>query len=102
MGDGRIVCLDASPCYKGNIEYFKHLEKILDNPKTPGIFMNYLLKWDLSDWIPQNIPNTKMRVETMRDQLPNPIQFIINYVFSRTEGMINKLNCAELYQEYLE
>ncbi|RIB19626.1 hypothetical protein C2G38_2181359 [Gigaspora rosea] len=36
IGDGRIVCLDVSPCCKENIEYFKRLEKILDNPKTSG------------------------------------------------------------------
>ncbi len=49
MGDGRIVCLDVSSQCKENIEYFKCLEKILDNPNTSGIFMNYLLKRNLSD-----------------------------------------------------
>ena len=67
MDDGCIVYLDVSPRCKGNMEYFKCLGKILDNPNTPGVFMNYLPKRDLSDWIPQNIPNTKMRAETMRD-----------------------------------
>jgi len=43
-----------------------------------------------------------MRIETMWNQLPNPIQFIINYVFLWTKGRIDKLNCAELYQKYLE
>ena len=38
----------------------------------------------------------------MRDQLPNPIRFIINYVFSWTVERIDKPNCKELYQEYLE
>ena len=59
MGDGCIVCLDVSPRCKGNIEYFKCLGKILDNSNILGIFMNYLLKCDLSDWISQNISNTK-------------------------------------------
>ncbi len=49
MGDGRIVCLDVSSQCKENIEYFKCLEKILDNPNTPDVFMNYLLKCNLSD-----------------------------------------------------
>ena len=49
MGDGRIVCLDVSPRYKGNMEYFKRFGKILDNQNTSSIFMNYLLKQDLSD-----------------------------------------------------
>ncbi len=49
IGDGRIICLDISPRYKRNMEYFKCLEKILDNSNIPSVFMNYLLKRDLSD-----------------------------------------------------
>ncbi|PKB94757.1 hypothetical protein RhiirA5_438093 [Rhizophagus irregularis] len=37
----------------GNKEYFKHLEKILNNSNTSGVFINYLLKRGLLDWIPQ-------------------------------------------------
>ena len=65
MDDRRIVCLDVSSRCKGNIKYFKCLRKILDNPNIPNVFMNYLLKYDLSDWIPQNIFNTKMRAKIM-------------------------------------
>ena len=49
------------------------------NVKEIWNILSYLLKCDLSDWISQNIPNTKMRVETMQDQLPNPIRFIIDH-----------------------
>ncbi len=63
------------------MEYFKHLEKILDNPNIPSVFMNYLLKCNLLDWILQNISNTKMRAEIIQDQLSNSIQFIINHTF---------------------
>ena len=79
MGDGRIVCLDVSSQCKGNMRYFKQLGKILEHPNTPSNFMSYLLKRDLSNWIPQDIPNTKMKVETMRGHLPNPIRFIFHY-----------------------
>ena len=72
MGDGRIVCLDVSPRCKGNMGYFKQLGKILEHPNTPSNFMSYLLKRDLSNWIPQDIPNTKMKVETMWGHLPTP------------------------------
>nr|CAG8444820.1 12207_t:CDS:2 [Entrophospora candida]CAG8446747.1 4449_t:CDS:2 [Entrophospora candida] len=74
IGDGRIVALDVSPQCKGNNEYFKQLSKILGHTDTPGSFMSYLLSLDLlDDWNPQhNIPKTKMKMEMMQDQLPNP------------------------------
>ena len=31
MDNNHIVCLDVSLCCKGNMDYFKWLEKILDN-----------------------------------------------------------------------
>ena len=101
MGDGHIICLDVSSRYKGNMEYFKCLGKILDNPNTPDIFMNYLLKHDFSDWILQNIPNTKIRVEIMWNQLPNPIQFIIDHTSSQSIKKIDRPYCTNLYQEYI-
>ncbi|GET64999.1 highly derived D5-like helicase-primase [Rhizophagus irregularis DAOM 181602=DAOM 197198] len=36
MGDGRIVCLDVSPCCKSNFTYFDQLGGILEHPDTPG------------------------------------------------------------------
>ena len=100
MGDGRIVCLDVSPQYKGNMEYFKCLGKILDNPNTPGVFMNYLLKCDLSDWISQNISNTKIRAEIMQDQLSNPIQFIIDHTSLWPVKKIDRSYCTNLSRIY--
>jgi len=38
--------------------------------------MSYLFSLDIS----QDIPNTKMKTEIMRDQLPNCIRFIIDFV----------------------
>jgi len=101
MGDGHIICLDVSSRYKGNMEYFKCLGKILDNPNTPDIFMNYLLKHDFSDWILQNIPNTKIRAKTMQDQLLNPIQFIIDHTFLWPVEKIDRPYYTNLYQEYI-
>ena len=101
MGDGRIVCLDVSSRCKENMEYFKCLGKILDNPNTPGVFMNYLFKRNLSDWISQNISNMKMRAEIMQDQLPNSIQFIIDHTSSWPVEKIDRPYCTNLYQEYI-
>src|SRR2546423_4789700 len=64
--------------------------------------MKYFLNCDLSDFDPQEIPATKMKIETMREQLPNPIQFIIDYIFSWSEDQVAKPSCTSLYQNYVE
>src|SRR5438128_6723414 len=63
--------------------------------------MGYLLSLDLSDWNPQNIPTTKMKVETMREHLPNPIRFIIDHISPWSENQINKPSYENLYQIYI-
>ncbi len=64
--------------------------------------MKYLLSRDLLDFNPQEIPNTKMKKDIMRDQLPNPIRFIIDYVTSRAKDSVVELSKKVLYQKYLE
>ncbi|GES94710.1 highly derived D5-like helicase-primase [Rhizophagus clarus] len=103
MGDGRIVCLDVSPRCKSNFTYFDQLGGILKHPDTPGSFMTYLLNLNLSGWKPRKIPPTKMKVETMRNQLSNPIRFIIDHIASWAESSgIRTSSKAFLYQKYLE
>ncbi|GBC10464.1 hypothetical protein RclHR1_09650006 [Rhizophagus clarus] len=43
-----------------------------------------------------------MKIETMRDQLPNPIQFIIDYISSWSDDQIAKLSSTSLYQNYVK
>src|SRR5436190_4618358 len=64
--------------------------------------MRYLLSLDLSDFEPQEIPVTKMKSDIMRDQLPNPIRFIIDYIASRAKDSVVELSKKALYQKYLE
>ena len=73
IGDSRVVCFDVSSRCRGNTVYFKRLGKVLDHPDAPGVVMRCLLSRDLSDFEPQEIPVTKMKIKTMRDQLLNPI-----------------------------
>ncbi|EXX66234.1 hypothetical protein RirG_125790 [Rhizophagus irregularis DAOM 197198w] len=73
IGDSRVVCFNVSTCCRGNTKYFKRLGNILDHSDAPGVVMKYLLSLDISDFDPQEIPATKMKVDIMRDQLPNPI-----------------------------
>jgi hypothetical protein len=101
-GDRRIVCYDVSPRCKGNITYFKRLAKVLDHPNAPSVVMSYLLSLDLSDFDPQEIPATKMKKDTMRDQLSNPTRFIIDYVAPWPANSIKRSGCEEVYQDYLE
>src|SRR6266542_380049 len=82
IGDSRIVCFDVSACCRDNIPYFDQLGEILDHPDASGVVMSYLLSRDLSKFKPRKISTTKMKIDTMRDQLPNPIRFIIDYISS--------------------
>ncbi|GES76857.1 hypothetical protein GLOIN_2v1877063 [Rhizophagus clarus] len=86
IGDSRVVCFDVSSRYRGNTAYFKRLGNVLNHLNAPGVVMKYLLSRDLSDFEPQEIPATKMKEEIMRDQLPNPIRFLIYYLASWSEG----------------
>ena len=102
IGDSRVVCFDVSSRCRGNTAYFKRLGKVLDHPDAPGVVMRYLLSLDPSDFEPQEIPATKMKVETMRNHLPNPIRFIINYISLWDVDKVAKLSSTSLYQNYLE
>ncbi|PKB91750.1 hypothetical protein RhiirA5_447700, partial [Rhizophagus irregularis] len=102
IGDSRIVCFDVSACCRGNIPYFDRLGEILDHPDAPEVVMSYLLSRNLTNWSPGKIPTTKMKIETMRRQLPNPIRFIIDYILPWPENCINRFSCKKVYQDYLE
>ena len=102
IGDSRVVCFDVSSRCRGNTAYFKRLGKVLDHPDAPGVVMRYLLSLDLSDFEPQEIPATKMKVKTMRNHLPNPIRFIINYISLWDVDKVAKLSSTSLYQNYFE
>ena len=67
IGDFHIVCFDISACCRGNISYFDQLGNILDHPNALGVVMSYLLSYDLSNWSPEKIPATKMKIETIRE-----------------------------------
>ena len=64
--------------------------------------MSYLLNCDISNQNSGKIPVTKMKVKTMREQLSNPIQFIIDYIASQVENDVIKSSRTLLYQKYLE
>ncbi|CAI2187338.1 4127_t:CDS:2, partial [Funneliformis geosporum] len=102
IGDSRVVCYDVSSRCRSNTAYFKRLRNVLNHPDALGVVMKYLLSRDISDFEPQEIPATKMKEEIMRDQLPNPVRFLINYIASWGEGEIVKPKRTSLYQTYLE
>ncbi|RGB39429.1 hypothetical protein C1646_754477 [Rhizophagus diaphanus] len=43
-----------------------------------------------------------MKIETMREQLPNPFRFIIDYITTWPENQISRFGCKKVYQDYLE
>src|SRR5687767_2120095 len=100
ISDSRIVCLDVSACCRGNIPYFDQLGDILDHPDALEVVMSYLLSCNLTNWRPGKIPTTKMKIETMRDQLPNSIRFIIDHIASWHGNKVDKPSRNVLYQQY--
>ena len=64
--------------------------------------MKYLLSRDFSDFKPQEIFATKIKSNIMHDQLPTPIQFIINYISLQCEDKVAKPSYTSLYQNYFE
>ncbi|PKY59747.1 hypothetical protein RhiirA4_482753 [Rhizophagus irregularis] len=101
----KVACLNLFKILRlvsGNTKYFKRLGNILDHSDAPGVVMKYLLSLDISDFDPQEIPTTKMKSDIMRDQLPNPIRFIIDYIGSWAEDSIVRTGRTLLYQKYLE
>src|SRR6266542_4650746 len=94
IGDSRVICYDVLSCCRCNTAYFKRLRNVFNHPNAPGMVMKYLLSRDLSDFNSQKIPNTKMKKDIMRDQLPTPIQFIINYIGSQCKPKVAKPSCT--------
>ncbi len=80
--DSCIVYFDVSACCRDNIPYFDWLGEILDHPDVPEVVISYLLSRDLSKFKSGKILTTKMKIDIMQDQLPNPICFIIDYISS--------------------
>ena len=102
IGDSRVVCFNVSTRCRGNTKYFKRLGNILDHSDAPGVVIKYLLSLDISDFDPQEIPATKMKSDIMRDQLPNPIRFLIDHITSWVEDKVVSPSRTLLYQNYLE
>jgi hypothetical protein len=80
IGDSRVVCFEVSARCRDDISYFDRLGEILDHSDAPGVVMSYLLSRNLTNWRSRKIPATKMKKDIMRNQLLNPIRFIINYI----------------------
>ena len=102
IGDSCVVCFDISSWYRENMAYFKCLKKVLDHLNMPEIIMRYLLNHDFLDFESQEIPATKMKVDIMWDQLPSPVQFIIDYIASWSKNCVRRFSCEKIYQDYLE
>lgn len=96
IGDGRIVCFDVSARCRGNGTYFK---KLLITTCTGSGYEISSKPWFISLGS-EDIPSTKMKTETIRDQPSNSIPFIIDYISSWSEDWVEKSSCVMLYQDY--
>jgi phage/plasmid primase-like uncharacterized protein len=53
--DRRYVITDVSDARKGDYQYFQAIREEMKNGGTAAL-MDYLMKWDISDWHPRKIP----------------------------------------------
>ncbi|CAG8517582.1 8542_t:CDS:10 [Cetraspora pellucida] len=79
-----------------------HLDKALEHPDVPSVVIAYLISFDLSNWSPQEIPFTKIKVDLIYEQLPNLIRFIIDYVAPWSNDNVARPSRTLLYQNYFE
>ncbi|RIB19367.1 hypothetical protein C2G38_2182034 [Gigaspora rosea] len=78
---------------------FMVLTKVLEHPKAPSVVMAYLLSLDLSNWSPQEIPSTKIKVDIIHKQLPNPVRLIIDLIATWAEDSLVKLIAEKKFSQ---
>ncbi len=86
-GDGRILALKCSPRYKGDFEYFKHLNENLKQINADH-FITFLSERKITHDLRQ-IPMTQLRKEMIELSLPTPVRFINNV--KEEDGLIDNL-----------
>lgn len=112
-GDGRTFAVEVSCRYKRNFEYFKELNKVL-NQEGADHFLTFLLQREITNDL-RNIPETNLKKDMMVQSLPTPLRFL-NYLKENPEcldtGMIfevrapidpddkYKIQAMELYTRY--
>jgi hypothetical protein len=98
--DRRFMCLEVSNIYVGNSEYFKNLVNNCFNPECGELFLNYMLKKDLSNVDLRNIPMTEWKRSLMSKNLDIVLQSLIKYVSKQGDEDETRHHIKDIYEYY--
>ncbi len=101
LGDRRYFCLELSNkyCGKDHRSYFDPLYDMLNNGTGLQDLFNYLIQRDISNWNPDNIPDTEFKRELQERSLSTSISFIIDYMGSE-DYKDKKIFTCDLFESY--
>lgn len=120
--DRRNVIIQCNPKYQGNTKYFNKLRKILgvknngkwdyDNPKAKLVakhFTEWLIRYDDSNFNPENIPKTFHRVRQQENSTPYNCRFlkcffinIRDYLNIPETEKVKKLYTPQIFEAWTE
>jgi hypothetical protein len=98
--DRRFVVIEVSPKRVGDIDYFTQLHKIIEKPETACSFMHYLMNYDLKGWNVTKIPETQIRRNLKRTQLPSTVRYILEIYDSWDQITPQTIECSVFYTKY--
>jgi hypothetical protein len=78
--DRRFCCCEASNRYAGNTKYFTDLVATCMNDEAGKYFFEYLLAFDISNFIPSQIPVTSWKRDLREKSLPPMIRAITELI----------------------
>lgn len=89
--------------------YFTQLSGQILNARTGRKYFQYLAQMDLSQFVPTNIPNTVLKTDLKRDQMPSALKHVVSLVEEQRLPHILKANWTDeivpvkiLYGDYRE
>src|SRR6201992_4146811 len=98
--DRRYVCmeLDCGAVYIDG--YFKNIEKTCFNNDSGREMFEYLLTYDISEWISDKIPLTEWKRDLKEKSLDPLHKCIINLIKHNTNSTVSKWHISEFEDEY--
>lgn len=78
VGDRRYFAIKTSVRHANERAYWDPLWAELNDLDIVRSAFNYFSNYDIENWAPMVIPKSKLKTEMIKQQLPNPIQFIMD------------------------
>ncbi len=102
IGNRRHPVFDTNPIKRGDIEYFKKLNSVLEDDLTTWAFYQYLLKLDTYKSqieFSNNIPDTKAYLEIRTLNAPIHLKWILSMVKGKK---LEEMSMSELYKKFCD